>query len=59
MDAAEGETPHHLVCVVQRTVNRHCAYSIKQFMSSREIRGFVNFAGVLVEIKIVFSFKSR
>jgi len=54
MDAAAGETPHRLLCVIQRTVNRHHAYSIKHFMSSREIRGFVNFAGVLVEIKIVF-----
>jgi hypothetical protein len=58
MDAAAGETPHRLLCVVKRTVNRHRAYSIKHFMSSRDICGFVNFVGVLVEIKIVLSQKS-
>jgi len=56
MDAAA--TLHRLLCVVQRNVNRDHAYSIKHFMSSRQICGFVNFAGVLVEIKIVFSLKS-
>lgn len=53
MDAAAGETPHRLLCVVRRNVNRHHAYSIKH-LSSRQIRGFVNFAGVLIEIKIIF-----
>lgn len=59
MDAAAGGTPRPLLCVVQRTVNRHRACSIKHFMSSQEIRGFVNFAGVLVEINNIFSLKGR
>jgi hypothetical protein len=55
LDAAAGETPHLLLCVVQRTVNRHRAYSIKHFMPSRDIRWFVNFVGVLVEMKIILT----
>jgi len=59
MDDAAGETLHRLLYVVQKNVNRHHAYSIKHFLSSRQIRGFVNFAGVLVEIKIVFFFSLK
>jgi hypothetical protein len=58
MDAAAGETPHRLLCVVQSNLNGNRAYTIKHFMSSREMRGFLNFTGVLVEIKIVFSLNS-